>query len=61
VFGDSLATTFGDTEHSVDGQRFLTIGASASGRLLVVPHTEREESIRIHQRTTGGPTGEEIL
>jgi len=30
-----------------DEQRFLTIGASAMGRLLVVAHTERNETIRI--------------
>lgn len=47
VFGDPLATTFSDSEHSLSEQRFLTIGASVSDRLLVVVHTEREEIIRI--------------
>ena len=40
VFGDALATTFPDSEHSVSEQRFLTIGASVSDRLLVVVHSE---------------------
>jgi uncharacterized DUF497 family protein len=47
VFGDPFATTFPDAEHSADEERFLTIGASATGRLLVVAHTERNETIRI--------------
>jgi uncharacterized DUF497 family protein len=47
VFGDPLATTFPDREHSIFEQRFLTIGASAGDRLLVVVHTEHEETIRI--------------
>jgi uncharacterized DUF497 family protein len=47
VFGDPLATTFSDVDHSSSEQRFLTIGASASGRLLVVAHTESEQTIRL--------------
>jgi len=47
VFGDPLATTFPDADHSADEQRFLTIGASTSGQLLVVVHAERKETIRI--------------
>jgi uncharacterized DUF497 family protein len=47
VFGDPLATTFPDVDHSASEQRFLTIGASASGQLLVVAHTECERTIRI--------------
>ena len=47
VFGDPFATTFPDIDHSTSEQRFLTIGVSAGGRLLVVAHTETEESIHI--------------
>jgi uncharacterized DUF497 family protein len=47
VFGDPLATTFPDTNHSASEERFLTIGASSAGRLLVVAHTEHEETIRV--------------
>jgi uncharacterized protein len=39
--------TFPDSDHSVSEQRFLTIGASASGRLLVVAHRESQQMIRI--------------
>ena len=47
VFGDALSTTFPDIDHSVVERRFLTIGASALGRVLVVAHTEVSDTIRI--------------
>ena len=47
VFGDPLEVTIGDPDHSVDEQRFVSIGLSGSGRLLVVAYTEREGRIRL--------------
>jgi uncharacterized DUF497 family protein len=47
VFRDPLATTFVDTAHLKSEQRYLTIGSSANGRLLVIAHTERGNAIRI--------------
>lgn len=47
AFGDPLAMTFPDIDHSISERRFLTIGVSASGRLLVVAHTENDDTIRI--------------
>ena len=47
VFGDSLAVTVSDPDHSVGEERFITIGQSSSGRLLVVCHIERGDTIRI--------------
>lgn len=47
VFGDPLAGTIVDRLHSTDEVRFVTIGNSASGRLLVVAHVDRGEAIRI--------------
>ena len=47
VFGDPLATTFPDVDHSISEQRFLTIGSSTNGHLIVVAHAESEEAIRI--------------
>jgi hypothetical protein len=47
VFDDPLSTTFPDPDHSLDEQRFLTIGSSLSGRILVVAHTDRGEAIRL--------------
>ncbi|MFN3885175.1 MAG: BrnT family toxin [Rhodocyclaceae bacterium] len=40
VFGDPLALTFSDPDHSVGEKRWLTFGVSDSGRLLVGAHTE---------------------
>ncbi len=39
--------TFDDPDHSVDEERFITIGYSSRSRLLVVSHTERGKTIRI--------------
>jgi uncharacterized protein len=47
VFGDTLALTIDDPSHSEDEDRFVTLGLSAEGRLLVVVHTERGDRIRI--------------
>lgn len=47
VFGTPLAVTFYDPDHSEDETRFLTFGISRQDRLLVVIHTDREESTRI--------------
>jgi uncharacterized DUF497 family protein len=47
VLEDPLSTTFPDDAHSEDEARFVTIGASDRGRILVVAHTERHDTIRI--------------
>jgi uncharacterized DUF497 family protein len=47
VFDDPLSTSFPDPDHSVGEARFLTIGVSASGRILVVAHTDRGEAVRL--------------
>lgn len=47
VFGDPLALTFDDPDHSRGERRFLTFGASRQGRLLVVIHVERNRRVRI--------------
>ena len=47
VFGDSLAMTFADPDHSNNEQRYLTFGLSKYNRLLVVAHTDRGEKTRI--------------
>jgi uncharacterized protein len=47
VFGDPLAITYTDPDHSVSEQRFITIGSSNSNRILVVAHTDRGDNIRI--------------
>jgi uncharacterized DUF497 family protein len=40
VFGDPLAGTFPDFDHSTGESRLITVGVSCAGRLLVVSHTE---------------------
>jgi uncharacterized DUF497 family protein len=47
---DTLSTTFPDLDHSVGERRFLIIGMSALGRILVVSHTESADIIRIVRR-----------
>ena len=47
VFGDPLAGTFVDEDHSIGEERFITVGRSSSGRLLVVSHTEDFQEFRI--------------
>ena len=47
VFDDPLARTVSDSRHSEVEFRFLTIGYTSAGRLIVVAHTDREERTRI--------------
>jgi len=47
VLEDPLSTTFPDEAHSEGEIRFVTVGVSQRGRLLVVAHTERNDTIRI--------------
>ena len=47
VFGDALALTFADTDHSESEDRSRTYGMSSKSRLLVVVHTERRNNVRI--------------
>lgn len=47
VFGDPLAITYDDPDHSDVEDRYLTFGHSSQGILLVVSHTDRDERTRI--------------
>ncbi len=47
VFDDLLFITVIDEEHSVEEERYITIGLSQRGRLLLVAHTDRAGRIRI--------------
>ncbi len=47
VFYDPLSPTFDDPDHSLGEDRFLTVGYSSHGRLLVVCHTERRGAVRL--------------
>jgi uncharacterized DUF497 family protein len=47
AFGDPLSLTVGDPDHADDEQRFVLLGLSFRGRLLVVAHTDRGDVVRI--------------
>jgi uncharacterized protein len=47
VFDDPLFITVVDVEHSLGEDRFITIGLSHEGRLLVVAHAESVGRTRI--------------
>ena len=47
VFCDPLAITGADPDHSAAEERLITFGMSFAGRLLVVSHTERGDTVRI--------------
>ncbi|MCK9363471.1 MAG: BrnT family toxin [Syntrophales bacterium] len=47
VFGDPLAVTFEDPDHSLNENRQVTFGLSLQNRFLIVSHTERGGRTRI--------------
>lgn len=47
VFRDPLSVTVPDPDHSLDENRYIIIGQSESGRLLMVAHTDRRNRVRI--------------
>jgi uncharacterized protein len=47
VFGDPFVITLLDEQHSGFEDRFIDLGMSAAGRVLVVVYTEKESAIRI--------------
>ena len=46
VFGDPLALTGYDPDHSEE-ERYITMGTSIDQRLLVISHTDRGDRVRI--------------
>jgi len=47
LFGDSLAITFDDPDHSMDEHRLLTFGTTLTGKLVIISHTETNNLMRI--------------
>jgi uncharacterized protein len=47
IFGDTLSMTYYDPDHSAREHRFITLGMSRFGRILMVAHTDRHDKIRI--------------
>ena len=48
VFGDTFSVTIADEQHSsASEERWITMGRSSRGNLLVIAHTESDTSIRL--------------
>jgi uncharacterized protein len=47
VFHDPLYVDFYDPDHSEDEERYLIVGESNRGRLLIVSYTEKGNSIHL--------------
>lgn len=47
VFFDPFAETIADPDHSEGEHRFVTLGRTVKGRLVVVSHTDKDDVIRI--------------
>jgi len=47
IFHDPFSITKPDPDHSVEEERYIDIGCSSDGRLLMVVYTERGNDIRI--------------
>ena len=47
VFNDPFAMTIADPDHSAREDRYIDMGMSSRGRILLVWYTEREPNIRI--------------
>ncbi len=47
AFGDPLSITVPDPGHSIGERRYILIGQTVQGKLVVVSHTERRPGIRI--------------
>ena len=55
VFGDPLEMTIPDPDHSEGEARFLSMGCTIQGRLLVVAYTERQGRVRLISAREAAP------
>lgn len=47
VFNDPFSITIADPDHSIEEERYIDIGMSVRGRVLIVCYAERGANIRI--------------
>lgn len=47
AFEDPLFLIFADIDHSINEKRFIIMGESTRGRLLIVAYTERQDLTRL--------------
>jgi len=59
VFDDPLYVDFYDPDHSEEEPRYIIIGQSRQGRLLMVSYTERNDTMRIISSREATPTERE--
>ena len=52
VLGDPLSITYPHPDHSATENRFITVGVSRSGSVLMLAHTDRGDNIRIISERT---------
>ncbi len=60
ALSDPMAATGADPDHSITEARYITFGVSERGRLLVVAHTDEEETIRIISARTASKGEREL-
>jgi hypothetical protein len=61
VFADPLAVTYHDPDHSLSEERFITVGISRNGRVLIVAHSDRGENCQDYQRPQDDAARAKIL
>jgi uncharacterized protein len=54
LFSDPQALTIADPQHSASESRFITMGVSHRGQILVAVHTDRSHNIRIMSARRAG-------
>lgn len=47
AFGDPFSLTIADPDHSTEEERCILLGSTSRGRVVVVVHADREDTIRI--------------
>lgn len=55
AFADPLSLNMPDPDHSVTEERFLVLGRSVRGRLLIVAYAERGPRTRLISARTASP------
>ncbi len=61
ILGDSLSWTYPDPKHSRSERRWITVGLSETGRVLVVSHRQGRGGDPDHQRPASNEEGAWIL
>ncbi|MBI3913309.1 MAG: BrnT family toxin [Chloroflexi bacterium] len=60
IFHDMFVAAMPDPDHSEGEERYVSIGLSVKGRLLVIVHTQRGERTRIISCRKATPTERRI-